>query len=84
MSEPTNAEFEGVRAVLSVERDGEEATLGRDFYVCPNTGEWVYRWADERYVLIATDVLRAQQRITENLAMQIMERPPIGREKNDV
>ncbi|MGH2362655.1 MAG: hypothetical protein ACRDGM_19180 [bacterium] len=29
-----------------------ERPLTDDFYVCPNTGQWVYRWRDERMILI--------------------------------
>lgn len=39
------------REVPSLVEHGEEAVLERDFYRCPNTGEWVYKWADERLVL---------------------------------
>lgn len=37
--------------------EGEDVVLRRDFYRCPNTGEWVYRWADERLVLAVPDEL---------------------------
>ena len=32
-----------------------ERPLTEDFYVCHNTGEWVYKWSDERMVLVTTD-----------------------------
>lgn len=33
--------------------------LAEDFYVCPNTGEWVYKWSDERMVLITSEEARS-------------------------
>lgn len=41
------------RDAPAISENGTEAVLGKDFYRCPNTGEWVYRWADERLVLRA-------------------------------
>jgi hypothetical protein len=39
----------GPREVLSIAEDGEQAVMERDFYRCPNTGQWIwiYRWAVE-------------------------------------
>lgn len=42
-------------AVPSIEDPGAVAVLGDDFYVCPNTGEWVYKRAHERLVLRHSD-----------------------------
>lgn len=41
----------GEREAPPISEFGIEAVLGDDFYRCPNTGEWVYKWADERLVL---------------------------------
>ena len=41
------------REYRSIAEMGEDAVLGEDFYRCSNTGEWVYKWADERMVLLA-------------------------------
>jgi hypothetical protein len=38
--------------VLSLDADGEETVMGRDFYRCPESGVWVYRWADERVTAV--------------------------------
>lgn len=35
-----------------------ERDLTEDFYLCPNTGNLVYRWTDERYVLVTSDEAR--------------------------
>lgn len=51
MSEETPPE----REALSIAEHGIEAVLSDDFYVCPNTGDWVYKWADERLVLRPSD-----------------------------
>jgi hypothetical protein len=56
--EASEAEVDRLRAITEVERPvlavrdvGIDAVLGDDFYRCPNTGEWVYAWADERLTL---------------------------------
>lgn len=36
----------------------ERGSLDQDFYRCPNNGDLVYRWSDERMVLVPSDVLR--------------------------
>lgn len=42
------------------------ANFGANFYKCPNTGDWVYRWSDERLVLIpSADLRAARERIKE-------------------
>jgi hypothetical protein len=38
--------------VLSLDADGEETVMGRDFYRCPESGVWVYCWADERVTAV--------------------------------
>ena len=61
----------GDREVLSIHEHGEEAAFGRDFYRCSNTGEWVYKWIDERQALarhqdrprMSTDVLERWEEI---------------------
>ena len=42
--------FHGKRT-RSIIEEGQRAVLSDDFYRCPNTGEWVYQWADERLTL---------------------------------
>lgn len=37
---------------------GSHRPLDADFYRCPNTGELVYRWSDERMVLVTSDNAR--------------------------
>lgn len=40
--------------------------IARDFYRCPTTGDTVYRWADDRHVLIPADELRSlRERATD-------------------
>ena len=51
--------------------------LQRDFYACPNTGEWVYKFADERIVVVASrgEVARLRAEVdrlrAENEAMRL-------------
>jgi len=39
------------REAPAITEHGTEAVLSKDFYRCPNTDQWVYRWSDERLVL---------------------------------
>jgi hypothetical protein len=39
--------------------DEEQALIDEHFYRCPNTGDLVWKWADERMVLISSDDVRA-------------------------
>jgi hypothetical protein len=41
------------------DRTGDETSdamrpLTEDFYLCPSTGDLVYRWSDERMVLVSS------------------------------
>lgn len=42
-----------------------ERPMEADFYRCPNTGEWVYRWSDERLVVVPTDTAKLGHWIIE-------------------
>lgn len=54
------------RRVRSIVEEGD-AALTDDFYRCPTTGEWVYRWTDERCVLRLTDEHETRAQLLDDL-----------------